>query len=178
MSAIRKFQGITPVIPDSCFVDERALIIGDCVLGEDASVWPMAVIRADVNSVRIGARTNIQDFAMLHETHKRPEDPEGAPLTIGEDVTVGHHVTLHGCTIGNAVLIGIGAVVLDRAVIEDFVMVGAGSLVPPKKRLESGWLYVGSPVQKVRPLTDKEREFLLYSSAHYVRLAAKHQSGE
>ncbi|MCG9114793.1 gamma carbonic anhydrase family protein [Laribacter hongkongensis] len=176
---IRRFDGITPTVPASTFVDDTALVIGDCVLGEEASVWPMAVIRADVNSVRIGARSNIQDFAMLHESHRRPPaDPEGAPLTIGDDVTVGHHVTLHGCTIGNRVLVGIGSIVLDRAVIEDDVIIGAGSLVPPGKRLESGGLYVGSPVKRVRDLTDEEKAFLPYSAAHYVRLAARHASGE
>ncbi|MBP8814205.1 MAG: gamma carbonic anhydrase family protein [Laribacter sp.] len=176
---IRRFDGITPTVPPGVFVDETALVIGDCVLGEEASVWPMAVIRADVNSVRIGARSNIQDFAMLHESHRRPPaDPEGAPLTIGDDVTVGHHVTLHGCTIGNRVLVGIGSIVLDRAVIEDDVIIGAGSLVPPSKRLESGGLYVGSPVKRVRDLTDEEKAFLPYSAAHYVRLAARHASGE
>ena len=176
---IRRFDGITPTVPDSCFVDDTALVIGDCVLGEDSSVWPMAVVRADVNAVRIGKRSNIQDFAMLHESHRRPpEDPEGAPLVIGDDVTVGHHATLHGCTVGNRVLIGIGSVVLYRAIIEDDVIVGAGSLVPPRKRLLSGGLYVGSPVKRLRDLTDEDRAFLPYSAAHYVRLAAKHRSGD
>ena len=172
---IRRFDGITPTVPPGVFVDETALVIGDCVLGEEASVWPMAVIRADVNSVRIGARSNIQDFAMLHESHRRPPaDPEGAPLTIGDDVTVGHHVTLHGCTIGNRVLVGIGSIVLDRAVIEDDVIIGAGSLVPPGKKLESGFLYVGSPVKQIRALSDKERAFFTYSAANYVKLKDLH----
>ena len=172
---IRRFDGLTPTVPASTFVDDTALVIGDCVLGEEASVWPMAVIRADVNSVRIGARSNIQDFAMLHESHRRPPaDPEGAPLTIGDDVTVGHHVTLHGCTIGNRVLVGIGSIVLDRAVIEDDVIIGAGSLVPPGKKLESGFLYVGSPVKQVRALSDKERAFFTYSAANYVKLKDLH----
>lgn len=177
--SIRPFQGKYPEIPERCFIDETALIIGDCVMGEGSSVWPYAVIRADVNFVRIGARTNIQDFAMLHQSHRRPpEDAEGAPLVIGDDVTIGHHVTLHGCTIGNQVLVGIGSVVLDRSVVEDRVLIAANSLVPPRKRLESGYLYAGSPVQKVRPLTEKELAFFEYSAAHYVRLAAQHRSGE
>lgn len=174
---IRTFDGITPRVAASCFIDDTALVIGDCELGEDCSVWPMAVIRADVNWVKIGARTNIQDFAMLHQSHRRPpQDPEGAPLTIGDDVTIGHHVTLHGCTIGNQVLVGIGSIVLDRAIIEDRVMIGANSLVPPGKRLESGWLYMGSPVKQVRRLTEQELAFFSYSAAHYVRLAAKHRA--
>lgn len=173
---IRSFDGITPQLADSCFVDDSALIIGDCHMGEDCSVWPMAVIRADVNAVRIGARTNIQDFTMIHQTHKRSEDPEGAPVWIGDDVTIGHHVTLHGCTIHDQVLIGIGSIVLDRAVIDKHVIVGANSLVPPGKRLESGWLYMGSPVKAVRKLTEDEIAWFQYSAAHYVRLAAKHKT--
>lgn len=114
---LRPFDGIHPQLPESCFVDDTALIIGDAVLGEDCSVWPMAVIRADVNSVRIGARSNVQDFCMLHESHKNDKDPNGAPLTIGEDVTIGHHVNLHGCTIGDRVLVGMGTIVLDKAVV-------------------------------------------------------------
>jgi carbonic anhydrase/acetyltransferase-like protein (isoleucine patch superfamily) len=112
---------------------------------------------------------------MLHVSHKKADKPEGSPLIIGEDVTIGHHVTLHGCTIGNRVLVGINTIVLDDVIIEDDVMIGAGSLVPPRKRLESGYLYVGSPVQKVRPLTDKEKEFLPYSARHYVKVAGNYQ---
>ena len=175
---LRPFDGIHPQLPESCFVDDTALIIGDAVLGEDCSVWPMAVIRADVNSVRIGARSNVQDFCMLHESHKNDKDPNGAPLTIGEDVTIGHHVNLHGCTIGDRVLVGMGASVLDKAVVESDVIIGAGSLVPPGKRLASGYLYVGSPVKQARELTAEEREFLRYSDAHYVRMANKHKAGQ
>lgn len=175
---LRPFDGIHPQAPASCFIDDTALVIGDAVLGEDCSVWPMAVIRADVNSVRIGARSNVQDFCMLHESHKNDKDPHGAPLTIGEDVTVGHHVNLHGCTIGDRVLVGMGSIVLDRAVIESDVIIGAGSLVPPGKRLVSGYLYVGSPVKQARELSAEEREFLRYSAAHYVRLAGKHKAGQ
>ena len=175
---LRPFDGIYPQVPDTCFVDDTALIIGDAVLGEDSSVWPMAVIRADVNSVRIGARSNVQDFCMLHESHKSEKDPNGAPLTIGDDVTIGHHVNLHGCTIGDRVLVGMGTIVLDKAVVESDVIIGAGSLVPPGKRLASGYLYVGSPVKQARELTAEEREFLRYSAAHYVRLANKHKAGQ
>src|SRR5574343_733514 len=175
---LRPFDGIHPQLPESCFVDDTSLIIGDAVLGEDCSVWPMAVIRADVNSVRIGARSNVQDFCMLHESHKNDKDPNGAPLTIGEDVTIGHHVNLHGCTIGDRVLVGMGAIVLDKAVVESDVIIGAGSRVQPGQRLASGYLYVGSPVKQARELTAEEREFLRYSAAHYVRLANKHKAGQ
>ena len=175
---IRTFDGIRPALAESCFVDETALVIGDVVLAEDVSVWPMAVIRADVNSVRIGARSNVQDFTMIHQSHKSQKDPAGAPVVIGEDVTIGHHVTLHGCLIGDRVLVGMGAIVLDKAVIESDVIIGAGSLVPPGKRLASGYLYVGSPVKQARRLTDEERTFLTYSTAHYVRLAAKHKADQ
>ena len=121
--------------------------------------------------------SNIQDFAMLHVTHKRPADPLGAPLVIGKNVTIGHHVTLHGCTIGDEVLVGIGTIILDRAIIESQVLIGAGSLVPPNKRLESGYLYLGNPVKQVRPLTDEEKAYFKYSAEHYMRLAVKHKAG-
>lgn len=174
---IRPFDGITPTVAESCFVDSTAVVIGDVTLAENSSVWPCAVIRGDVNSIKIGEGSNIQDFAMLHVTHKRPVDPLGAPLVIGKHVTIGHHVTLHGCTIGDEVLIGIGTIVLDRVVIESQVLVGAGSLVPPNKRLESGYLYLGNPVKKARALTDEEKAYFKYSAEHYMRLANKHKAG-
>ncbi len=168
---IRPYLDTHPQIDDSCYIDPMGVVIGDVVLGENVSVWPFAVIRGDVNSIRIGNNSNVQDHAMLHVSHKNADKPDGSPLIIGEDVTIGHHVTLHGCTIGNRVLVGINTIILDDVIVEDDVMIGAGSLVPPRKRLESGYLYVGSPVKKVRPLTDKEKAFLPYSAQNYVKVS-------
>jgi len=148
-----------------------SVVIGDVILADNVSVWPFAVIRGDVNSIRIGKNSNVQDHAMLHVSHKKVDKPNGSPLIIGDDVTIGHHVTLHGCTIGNRVLIGINSIVLDDVVIPDDVMIGAGTLVPPGKVLESGYLYVGSPAKKVRPLTEKELAFLPYSAQNYVKVS-------
>ncbi|MDF7677020.1 gamma carbonic anhydrase family protein [Neisseriaceae bacterium ESL0693] len=169
-SAIRPYLDHWPQIDSSCYIDDSAVIIGDVHLAEDVSVWPCAVLRGDVNSIRIGARSNIQDQCMLHVSHKTSTDPEGSPLWIGEDVTIGHQVSLHGCRIGNRVLVGINSVVLDDVVIEDNVMIGAGSLVPPRKHLASGYLYLGSPVKPVRLLTEEELNFLPYSAQHYVSI--------
>lgn len=176
--SIRPFLQHTPEIHESCFVDESAVVIGEVVLAEEVSVWPLAVLRGDVNHIHIGARTNIQDGSVLHVNHKNEARPEGAPLIIGEDVTVGHKAMLHACRIGNRVLVGMAAVVLDDAVIEDDVMIGAGSLVPPRKHLESGFLYVGAPVRQVRPLTDDEKAFLKKSAANYVALAKQYRAAE
>lgn len=148
-----------------------SVVIGDVILAENVSVWPFAVIRGDVNHIRIGKNSNVQDHAMLHVSHKKADKPNGSPLIIGEDVTIGHHVTLHGCTIGNRVLIGINSIVLDDVIIPDDVMIGAGTLVPPGKVLESGYLYVGSPAKKVRPLTETELAFLPYSAQNYVKVS-------
>lgn len=169
--SLRSYLDSFPQIADGCYIDEAAVIIGDVVVGGRSSVWPCAVIRGDVNSVRIGKRSNIQDGAVLHVSHKTEAKPEGSPLTVGDDVTVGHRAVLHGCTVGNRVLIGSGSVVLDDAVIEDDVMVAAGSLIPPRKRLESGWLYKGAPAVQVRRLNGDELENLRDSAAHYVLLA-------
>ncbi|WP_180056608.1 gamma carbonic anhydrase family protein [Acinetobacter sp. YH12090] len=172
---IRPYLDTHPQIDDCCYIDPMGVVIGDVVLGENVSVWPFAVIRGDVNSIRIGNNSNVQDHAMLHVSHKNADKPDGSPLIIGEDVTIGHHVTLHGCTIGNRVLVGINTIILDDVIVEDDVMIGAGSLVPPRKRLESGYLYVGSPVQKVRPLTDKEKAFLPYSAQNYVKVSGNYK---
>lgn len=123
-----------------------------------------------MNKIRIGKRSNVQDGSILHVTRKSPSNPEGNPLIIGDDVTIGHKAMLHGCKIGHRVLIGMGAILLDGAIVEDDVIVGAGSLVPPNKVLQSGYLYVGSPCKQVRPLTDAERAFLPISADNYVRL--------
>jgi carbonic anhydrase/acetyltransferase-like protein (isoleucine patch superfamily) len=167
---IETFQGIAPQIGREVYIADSAAVIGDVVLGDNASIWPMTVIRGDVNHIRIGAETNIQDGSVLHVTQKTPGNSDGHPLIIGNGVTVGHRVVLHGCTIGDLCLIGIGAIVMDGAVLEDQVMIGAGALVPPGKRLESGYLYVGSPARQARPLKDAERAFFEVSKNGYVRL--------
>ncbi|WP_179998376.1 gamma carbonic anhydrase family protein [Acinetobacter sp. YH12239] len=172
---IRKYLETYPQFDTTNYIDPTALVIGDVVLAENVSVWPYAVIRGDVNFIRIGKNSNIQDHSMLHVSHKKADKPEGSPLIIGEDVTVGHHVKLHGCTIGNRVLVGIGTIILDDVVVEDDVMIGAGSLVPPNKVLESGYLYMGSPVKKVRPLTEKEKAFLPYSAQNYVKVSGNYK---
>lgn len=171
---IREFEGHTPQLAQGVFIDRSAVVIGDVTLGEDSSVWPLAVIRGDMHRIRIGARTSVQDGSVLHITHAGPFNPEGYPLTIGDEVTIGHKVTLHGCTLGNRILVGMGSIVMDGAVVEDEVVIGACSLVPPGKRLASGFLYVGSPVRQARPLSAEEKSFFSYTAANYVKLKDRH----
>lgn len=168
--ATRPYQGVYPTYSDSVYIDDSAVIVGDIQLGEDASIWPLVAARGDVNTIRIGARSNIQDGTVLHVSRKSSRKAEGSPLIIGDDVTVGHKCMLHGCQLGNRILVGMGAIVMDDAVIEDDVIIGAGSLVPPGKRLQSGFLYVGSPVKQARPLTAAEQAFLTASAENYVVL--------
>ncbi|MDU6926938.1 gamma carbonic anhydrase family protein [Franconibacter helveticus 513] len=168
-AVLRPYQTFFPQLGQRVMVDDASVVIGDVRLADDVGIWPLVVIRGDVNYVAIGRRTNIQDGSVLHVTHKSSYNPEGNPLLIGEEVTVGHKVMLHGCTIGNRVLVGMGTIILDGAVIEDDVMIGAGSLVPQNKRLESGYLYLGSPVKQIRPLKETELEGLKYSANNYVR---------
>lgn len=172
---IRKFENFTPKIDDTAFVDDTALVSGDVVIGVDSSVWPMTVVRGDVNSIRIGKRTNIQDGSVLHVTHDGEFAPGGFELTVGDNVTVGHGVILHACTVGNYCLVGMGATVLDGAILEDYAMIGAGSLVSPGKTIEGGYLWLGSPARKIRALTDKEKKWLEYSAQHYVELKNRHR---
>ncbi|MFP6847914.1 MAG: gamma carbonic anhydrase family protein [Pseudomonas sp.] len=172
--AIRTYQQFTPQLGERVFVDASAVVLGDVELGADSSVWPLTVIRGDMHQIRIGQRSSIQDGSVLHITHAGPFNPEGYPLIIGDDVTIGHKVILHGCTLGSRILVGMGSIVMDGAVVEDDVIIGAGSLVPPGKVLQSGYLYVGSPVKQARALTDKERNFFTYTAANYVRLKNQH----
>ncbi|MBU3068715.1 gamma carbonic anhydrase family protein [Aestuariicella sp. G3-2] len=168
--SVMSFQNMSPQLGERVYVDPTARIIGDIHIGADSSIWPFVAARGDMHRIQIGERTSIQDNTVLHITHKGPFNPEGWPLTIGDDVTVGHSATLHGCTIGNRVLVGIGSIVLDGAVVEDDVVIGAGTLVPPGKRLESGYLYVGSPCKQARPLSEKEMNYFTYSATNYVKL--------
>lgn len=167
---IRTFQGIKPTIPESCFVEDTAVVIGDVVMGEDCSVWVNAVIRGDVHHIRIGARTNVQDLCMLHVTH------DTHPLIIGNDVTVGHSVVLHGCTIRDRVLVGMGAIVVDGAVIGEDSVVGAGALVvegtvvPPKS------VILGSPARVRRSVTDEELAWIKESAENYMKYARQYLS--
>ena len=167
---VRPYQSIFPIIGESVFIDETALVIGDVKIGDDCSIWPMTVVRGDVNKIVIGSRTNIQDGSVLHVTHPHQNHPDGFSLHVGNNVTVGHKVILHGCQIGDNCLIGMGSIIMDGTIVPSGVMIGAGSLVAPNKELESGYLYVGSPVKKVRPLTDEEQGWLDYSATHYVNL--------
>lgn len=168
--SIRSYKGILPELAEGAYVDPAAIVIGDVKLGKDSSVWPLVVIRGDVNHVHIGDRSNIQDGSVIHESRKRPTNPEGYPVIIGEDVTVGHKVMLHGCKIGNRVLVGMGAIVLDGVVVEDNVIIGAGALVTPGKRLESGYLYTGSPARQARPVRDGEIEKFVTTAQDYIQL--------
>ncbi len=167
---IRSFKNISPSIGESSYIDETAVVIGDVEIGENCSVWPLTVIRADINKIRIGDNTNIQDGSVLHVTHKGDYSPDGAELHIGNQVTVGHKALLHGCRIANQCLIGMGSIITDNAVIEERVIIGSGSLVPPGKVLESGYLYLGNPVTRKRTLTEREFEYLGYVADHYVLL--------
>ncbi|MDY0929385.1 gamma carbonic anhydrase family protein [Pantoea trifolii] len=167
-TALRPYKNHFPQRGDRVMIDSSSVVVGEVQLADDVSIWPLVAIRGDVNKVVIGNRSNIQDGSVLHVTHKSTSNPEGYPLIVGEDVTVGHKAMLHGCTIGNRVLVGMGSILLDGVIVEDDVMIGAGSLVPPGKRLESGYLYLGSPVKQVRPLSEAEIAGLLYSSNNYV----------
>ncbi|MDD5274784.1 MAG: gamma carbonic anhydrase family protein [Methylovulum sp.] len=168
--AIRTFKDKRPTLGQSVYIDGDAVVIGDVMLGDDVSIWPMAVVRGDVERITIGACTNIQDGAVLHVSHAGRFSPQGHPLTIGKGVTIGHRAVAHACTIGDYCLIGIGAIIMDDVVLEDYVMLGAGALVPPGKTLASGYLYMGAPAKQARALTDAEKDFLEYSATHYVSL--------
>jgi carbonic anhydrase/acetyltransferase-like protein (isoleucine patch superfamily) len=167
---VRTYRNIAPQLGQRVYIDPSAVVIGKVTIGDDASIWPTAVVRGDVHSIEIGARTSIQDGSVLHVTHDGPYRPGGRALIVGADVTVGHRVVLHACTIGNTCLIGMGSLLLDDVVTEELVMIGAGSVVTPGKRLETRGLYVGSPARRVRDLKPQEIEFLSYSAAHYVKL--------
>ena len=167
---IRPYLDTRPRLGANVYVDPAALVIGDVVIGDDSSIWPCAVTRGDVHYVRIGARTNIQDGAVLHVTHDGEYTPGGFPLIIGDDVTIGHGAIVHACTVKDACLIGMNATVLDGAVVSRHSMVGAGAVVSPGKVVGEGELWIGNPARRVRMLSEQEIERLYYSARHYVKL--------
>lgn len=174
--SIRSYQGVAPMIAPLAFVDPDAVVIGDVTIGEDSSLWPTVVARGDVQRIVIGRRSNIQDGSVLHVTADNEFNPGGYPLIVGDGVTVGHKAILHACTIGDYALVGMGATVLDGAVVEAKAMIGAGSVVSPGKTIEGGYLWLGIPAKKVRPLTEKELAYLEFSAEHYVVLKNKHMA--
>lgn len=167
---IKPYRGVLPTIATSAFVEDTAAVVGDVVIDSESSVWFNTVIRGDVHYIRIGHRTNIQDLSLLHVTH------DTHPLIIGDDVTVGHHVTLHGCTIRNRVLIGMGSIVMDGATIADDCIIGAGSLITEGTTIPSHSLAIGSPARVKRPLTPKEVAWLKESANNYVQYARQYMT--
>lgn len=167
----------SPVLGERVYLHPSSQVIGDVKIGDDSSIWCNTVLRGDVNRIVIGRGTNVQDLTMGHVSHKTSDKPDGSPLIIGDYVTVGHSVVLHGCRIGNECLIGIGSIILDDVEIPDHVMIGAGSLVSPGKKLESGMLYLGRPAKAMRALTHGEIVHLKYSAEHYMRLKDNYLKG-
>lgn len=175
MNNVRSYQGLEPQIANDAWIDETAVVIGDVRIGPEASIWPQSVLRGDIHRIEIGAGSNIQDGCILHVSHDSRFLPGGAPTLVHDNVTVGHQAVLHGCEVQDHCLIGIGARVLDRAVLKPRCMLAAGALVPPGKVLEGGYLYIGSPARRERRLTDLELEYLDYAAQHYIALAIKHR---
>jgi carbonic anhydrase/acetyltransferase-like protein (isoleucine patch superfamily) len=168
---LRPYRDILPTVGERVYVDPAATVIGDVVLGDDASLWPGVVVRGDVNFIRVGARTNIQDGTVVHVSHDGPHAKLGGfASVIGDDVTIGHKAIIHACRIEDAVLIGMGAILLDGAVVKKHGFVGAGAVVPPGKVVGEGELWLGNPAKKVRMLSAAEIEGLYYSAQHYMRL--------
>lgn len=173
-TSVRNFQGHSPQLGERVLIDPSAVVLGDVQLDDDVSVWPQVAIRGDVHRITVGARTSVQDNCVLHVTHAGPYNTDGYPLTIGCDVTIGHSAVLHGCTIGDRVLVGMGAIVMDAAVVENNVVIAAGALVTPGKTLRSGYLYAGSPAREMRELTQGELAYFVYSANNYVKLKNQH----
>lgn len=162
MPVILPVKGVNPEIPQSCFIAPNATIVGDVILGENCSVWFNAVVRGDVNSIKIGDRTNIQDGVVIHATYQK------AATTIGNDVNIGHNALVHGCILKDKVLVGMGAIVMDNAVVEEYVIIAAGAVVLENTVCESGFLYAGMPAKKIKPLTDEQKELLNRLPHNYI----------
>lgn len=167
---IYRFMERSPQLGERVYIDPTACVTGAVTLGDDVSIWPMTVVRGDVNFISIGARSNIQDGSILHVTHEGPWQPDGLPLLIGDDVTVAHGAILHACTIGDRCMVGMGAIVMDGAVMEPDSLVAGGAVVPPGKVVKSGTLWRGNPARYARDLSEREISNQAYNAAHYVRL--------
>lgn len=167
---IRSYKGIYPTVADNTYIDDSSVLVGDITIGSNSSIWPLVAARGDVNYMVIGKNTNIQDGTILHVTRRSTTNPDGFPLIIGDDVTIGHQCMLHGCILGNRILVGMGAIIMDGAIVGDDVFIGAGALVPPNKTLKPGFLYVGQPCKQARPLNEGEIAFLKTSAENYVLL--------
>ncbi len=166
MAIIRPVHDHHPRMGNNCFLADNAVVIGDVIMGEDCSVWWSAVVRGDVNAIRIGDRVNIQDGAVIHCTYEKSQ------TTIGDDVSIGHNAIVHGCTIENEVLIGMGAIIMDLAVVQKHVIVAAGAVVLENSVLESGWIYGGIPAKKIKALDPENRQFFITrTAANYVKYA-------
>lgn len=166
MALIKEVRGFVPQFGKDCWLAENATIVGDVQMGDQCTVWFNAVVRGDVNYIKIGSRTNIQDNATIHGTYEK------APTTIGSDVSIGHNAIVHGCTLEDQVLIGMGAMVMDGAVIQTGAIIAAGSVVLEGTKVEHGWIYAGVPAKKIKPVEGKNREMLLRIANNYIKYAA------
>ncbi len=167
MALIKSVRGFSPRFGERCFLAENATIIGDVVMGDECSVWFQAVVRGDVHYIRMGNRVNVQDGAVIHGTYQK------APTEIGDEVSIGHRAIVHGCTIGNRVLVGMGAIVMDGAVVEDEVLIAAGAIVLEGSHLESGYIYAGVPARKLKVLGAENFAFYVERIAgNYVKYAS------
>ena len=166
----------TPKVGSKVYLHSSCVINGAVSLDDHVSVWPQVVIRGDVHHISVGAGTNVQDHSVLHVTHAGPNNPDGHPLVIGANITIGHRVILHGCTLEDNCFIGMGSIVMDGATVESGAYLGAGCLVPPSKTLKSGWLYLGQPAKAIRKLTPDEKAFINYSAQHYRQLKDQYLS--
>jgi len=167
---ILPYKGIYPKIDETAFIAPGAVVVGDVEIGPYTNIWFGVVIRADVNKVRIGARTNIQDGTICHVTYN------AADLMIGDEVTIGHNAILHGCHVHNGGFVGMGATVMDNAVVESGAMVAAGALISPKKVVKTGELWAGTPAKIMRSMTQAEVDYLPWSAEHYVRLGQTYKT--
>ncbi|MCF6766082.1 gamma carbonic anhydrase family protein [Thiotrichales bacterium 19S3-7] len=172
--SIRSINNHTPKIGRDVFIDPSAVISGDVILDDDVSVWPCVSIRGDLEKITIGKRSNVQDNTTIHTTRRNNQYPEGFPVSIGEDVTIGHGAIIHGCALKDRILVGMGAILLDGAIVQSDIMIAAGALVTPGTELETGYLYVGSPAKKIRPLSEIELQFLKISSDNYLETKNQH----